>query len=256
MMDSGDALDDLLDAALGSWLDRQAMAEERLTAFAFDEGQRDIVVPPSTSRAELRRWILHFLSDRRSRRAPNARRSGPGDGGSRRRGRPRLPSGRSRRGRRPDRCARRDRAGGPRSRGRSGPTDRPRSGRPRRAPRDGSGGGTDAGREARHELRVLPAGRLADGHPRPPLGRSRGGGPDLPRRGQGEPPVRPRLSVLRRGPGAGRQSARPRGGLPGRVPPRDRARRVRPAALPSPGVPREKVGLPPIPDERHEGGAP
>ncbi|MDH4141607.1 MAG: hypothetical protein OEV61_03260 [Chloroflexota bacterium] len=63
MTDSGDALDDALDAALRSWLDRQAVAEERLTAFAFHEGQPDIVVPPSTSRTELRAWILRSLSD-------------------------------------------------------------------------------------------------------------------------------------------------------------------------------------------------
>jgi len=51
------------DAALAAWLSRQAAAEERLTSFAFREGQPAIGVPAPSSHAELRRWILASLAD-------------------------------------------------------------------------------------------------------------------------------------------------------------------------------------------------
>jgi len=48
--------------ALAAWLDRQAAAEERLTSFAFREGQGDIAVPPPSSHGALRRWIVELVS--------------------------------------------------------------------------------------------------------------------------------------------------------------------------------------------------
>jgi hypothetical protein len=51
------------DAALASWLVRQAAAEERLTSFAFREGQPAVAIPAPTSQAELRRWIVGVVAD-------------------------------------------------------------------------------------------------------------------------------------------------------------------------------------------------
>jgi len=51
------------DAALRTWLARQTAAEERLTSFAFREGQPAVAVPAPTSHAELRRWILATAAD-------------------------------------------------------------------------------------------------------------------------------------------------------------------------------------------------
>lgn len=52
-----------LDAALDAWLSRQASAEERLTSFAFHEGQPPIELPAPTSQAALRRWLLATVAD-------------------------------------------------------------------------------------------------------------------------------------------------------------------------------------------------
>ena len=51
------------DAALAGWLSRQAAAEERLTAFAFREGQPIVDVPSPTSQAALRGWIMASVAD-------------------------------------------------------------------------------------------------------------------------------------------------------------------------------------------------
>jgi hypothetical protein len=51
------------DAALAGWLARQAAAEERLTAFAFREGQPIVDVPSPTSQAALRGWIMTTVAD-------------------------------------------------------------------------------------------------------------------------------------------------------------------------------------------------
>jgi hypothetical protein len=51
------------DAALAGWLSRQAAAEERLTAFAFREGQPVVDVPSPTSQAALRGWIMATVAD-------------------------------------------------------------------------------------------------------------------------------------------------------------------------------------------------
>ena len=51
------------DAALAGWLSRQAAAEERLTAFAFREGQPIVDVPSPTSQAALRGWIMATVAD-------------------------------------------------------------------------------------------------------------------------------------------------------------------------------------------------
>ena len=51
------------DAALAGWLSRQAVAEERLTAFAFREGQPVVDVPSPTSQAALRGWIMATVAD-------------------------------------------------------------------------------------------------------------------------------------------------------------------------------------------------
>jgi hypothetical protein len=52
-----------LDAALAAWLSRQAAAEERLTTFAFREGQPVVDVPSPTSQAALRGWIMATVAD-------------------------------------------------------------------------------------------------------------------------------------------------------------------------------------------------
>ncbi|MBF8290120.1 MAG: hypothetical protein HW391_1088 [Chloroflexi bacterium] len=54
---------DAFDAALAGWLARQAAAEERLTSFAFREGQHPIDLPAPTSHAELRAWILGLVAE-------------------------------------------------------------------------------------------------------------------------------------------------------------------------------------------------
>ncbi|OGO53367.1 MAG: hypothetical protein A2V84_08005 [Chloroflexi bacterium RBG_16_70_13] len=51
------------DAALTAWLARQAAAEERLTAFAFREGQPAIKLPAPTSQTALRAWIVATVAD-------------------------------------------------------------------------------------------------------------------------------------------------------------------------------------------------
>lgn len=57
------AASEALDAALAAWLARQAAAEERLTAFAFREGQPVVDVPSPTSQAALRDWIVATVAD-------------------------------------------------------------------------------------------------------------------------------------------------------------------------------------------------
>ena len=57
------ALDGALDAALAAWLSRQAAAEERLTSFAFREGQPAIELPAPTSQAAIRAWIVATAAD-------------------------------------------------------------------------------------------------------------------------------------------------------------------------------------------------
>jgi hypothetical protein len=52
-----------LDGALAAWLARQAVAEERLTAFAFREGQPGIEVPAPSSQVAFRGWIMATVSD-------------------------------------------------------------------------------------------------------------------------------------------------------------------------------------------------
>lgn len=61
--DARSAASDAFDAALRSWLARQAAAEERLTSFAFREGQPPIDLPAPTSHAELRGWILGLVAE-------------------------------------------------------------------------------------------------------------------------------------------------------------------------------------------------
>ncbi len=51
------------DAALEAWLARQAAAEDRLTSFAFREGQPAVIIPAPTSHDALRRWILGVVAD-------------------------------------------------------------------------------------------------------------------------------------------------------------------------------------------------
>jgi hypothetical protein len=55
--------DEALDAALAAWLSRQAAAEERLTTFAFREGQPVVDVRSPTSQAALRGWIMATVAD-------------------------------------------------------------------------------------------------------------------------------------------------------------------------------------------------
>lgn len=57
------AANEAFDAALAGWLSRQAAAEERLTAFAFREGQPIVDVPSPTSQAALRGWIMATVAD-------------------------------------------------------------------------------------------------------------------------------------------------------------------------------------------------
>jgi hypothetical protein len=54
---------DALDGALGAWLARQAAAEERLTSFAFREGEPAPELAPPTSHDAMRRWILRTISE-------------------------------------------------------------------------------------------------------------------------------------------------------------------------------------------------
>ena len=68
---------DNFDATLIAWLQRQAVAEERLTSFAFRVGQPDIAVPEPTSHAELRSWIISVVTTP----AVSAMLRGLGDGG-------------------------------------------------------------------------------------------------------------------------------------------------------------------------------
>lgn len=51
------------DSALDAWLARQEAAEERLTSFAFREGQPPVSIPESSSHKALRRWILGVVAD-------------------------------------------------------------------------------------------------------------------------------------------------------------------------------------------------
>jgi hypothetical protein len=57
------AASEALDGALAAWLARQAVAEERLTAFAFREGQAGIEVPAPSSHVAFRGWILATVAD-------------------------------------------------------------------------------------------------------------------------------------------------------------------------------------------------
>jgi hypothetical protein len=57
------AASEALDGALAAWLARQAVAEERLTSFAFREGQPGIEVPAPWSHVALRGWITATVSD-------------------------------------------------------------------------------------------------------------------------------------------------------------------------------------------------
>ena len=50
------------DSALAAWLARQEAAEERLTSFAFREGQPPVSIAPSTSHEALRRWVLGVVA--------------------------------------------------------------------------------------------------------------------------------------------------------------------------------------------------
>ena len=59
MSDPGAAFD----AALAAWLARQAVAEERLTAFAFREGLPVVDIPSPSSQAALGGWILATVAD-------------------------------------------------------------------------------------------------------------------------------------------------------------------------------------------------
>lgn len=59
----GDA-SEAFDAALATWLSRQAVVEERLTSFAFREGLPPVEVPVPSSHAALRRWIVAMVADR------------------------------------------------------------------------------------------------------------------------------------------------------------------------------------------------
>ena len=52
------------DEAVGAWLARQRVAEERLTSFAFREGQPDVEVPAPTSHAAIGQWIAGLVADR------------------------------------------------------------------------------------------------------------------------------------------------------------------------------------------------
>jgi hypothetical protein len=52
-----------LDGALAGWLARQAVAEERLTSFAFREGQPGIEVPAPSSQVAFRGWIMATVAD-------------------------------------------------------------------------------------------------------------------------------------------------------------------------------------------------
>jgi len=57
------AASEAVDAALVGWLSRLAVAEERLTSFAFREGLPDIDVPAPSSHVALRGWIMATVSD-------------------------------------------------------------------------------------------------------------------------------------------------------------------------------------------------
>jgi len=63
MSAASEALDGALDGALATWLARQAVAEERLTAFAFREGQPGIEVPAPSSHVAFRGWIMATVAD-------------------------------------------------------------------------------------------------------------------------------------------------------------------------------------------------
>ena len=60
---SGDELLEAFASALRSWVRRQAVAEERLTSFAFREGQAAIEVPTPTSFGPLATQILAAACD-------------------------------------------------------------------------------------------------------------------------------------------------------------------------------------------------
>lgn len=60
---SGDELLEALASALKAWVGRQAVAEERLTSFAFREGQAAIGVPAPTSFGPLATQILAIACD-------------------------------------------------------------------------------------------------------------------------------------------------------------------------------------------------
>ena len=60
---SGDELLEALASALRAWVGRQAVAEERLTSFAFREGQAAIEVPAATSFGALATQILAAACD-------------------------------------------------------------------------------------------------------------------------------------------------------------------------------------------------
>ncbi len=51
------------DDALAAWLARQAAAEERLTSFAFREGQPEVDLPTPTSQDTLGRWLLAVVAE-------------------------------------------------------------------------------------------------------------------------------------------------------------------------------------------------
>lgn len=59
----GDELLDAFAAALRAWVGRQAAAEERLTSFAFREGQAAIDLPTPTSWSPLAMHVLAAASD-------------------------------------------------------------------------------------------------------------------------------------------------------------------------------------------------
>jgi hypothetical protein len=62
-VESGDEILGALASALAAWIARQAAAEERLTSFAFREGQSEIAVPLPTSVGPLTMHVLATACD-------------------------------------------------------------------------------------------------------------------------------------------------------------------------------------------------
>lgn len=60
---SGDEILDTFASALWAWIVRQAAAEERLTSFAFREGQHEVDVPAPSSVGQLAMHVLSVACD-------------------------------------------------------------------------------------------------------------------------------------------------------------------------------------------------